>query len=198
MTALRDRNFWIITFSVGLCFFCMGAIMTHLVAHAIDLGFSPVKQAPFIGAMGAFVGVSGKLLFGWVTDRIETRVAFWIAIFFLIAGTTLILFAETFTELLIAAGVYGFGMGGIVPLYASLIGEAYGRANFGRVMGLMSVSMLPIQTGGLPFAGWVYDRTGNYVTAYMSFIAVFIVAACILTGLRKNGPNGNGQSIARE
>jgi OFA family oxalate/formate antiporter-like MFS transporter len=198
VSALRDRNFWVINTTVGLCFFCMGAILTHLTAHLIDLGFSATAEAPFIVATSAGVGAIGKLLFGWVADHIETRVVFWIAIVFLIAGTTLILFAETLPEFLRAAGVYGFGMGGIVPLYASLIGDAYGRANFGRIMGLMSLTMLPIHVGGLPFAGWVYDQHLNYDLAYKTFIVVFAVSACILAGLRKNGQNGNAPPIAPE
>jgi predicted MFS family arabinose efflux permease len=198
ISALRDRNFWIINTTVGLCFFCMGAILTHLTAHLIDLGFSVTDEAPFIVATSAGVGAIGKLLFGWVADRIETRLAFWIAIIFLIAGTTLILHAETLPQFLRAAGVYGFGMGGIVPLYASLIGDAYGRANFGRIMGLMSLTMLPIHVGGLPFAGWVYDQYHNYDLAYKTFIILFAVSAFILAGLRKNGQNGNAPSIAPE
>ncbi len=190
VSALRDRNFWVITSTIGLCICCMGAIMTHLVQHVIDMGFSPVTQAPYVAATAAGVGAVGKLLFGWVTDHIDTRVASWLAIGFLIVGTTLIMFAETFPELLAAAVVYGFGMGGIVPLYASLVGDSYGRANFGRIMGLMSVSMLPIQSGGLPFTGWVRDQTHSYDGAYKVFVIVFVIAACLLFALKTNGSNG--------
>ena len=83
-----------------------------------------------------------------------------------------------------AAVVFGLGMGGIVPLWGALIGAAFGRFAFGRVMGLMSPCMLPIQMLGVPFAGYVFDRTGSYEPAFRIFIALYGVAIGVLVFLR--------------
>ena len=89
------------------------------------------------------------------------------------------------SSLLLAGGVFGLGMGGIVPLWASLVGEVFGRSSFGRVMGLMSPCMLLIQALGVPFAGYVFDQTGNYAIAFRTFLVVYVIAALILLTLRQ-------------
>jgi hypothetical protein len=51
-------------------------------------------------------------------------------------------------------------------------------------MGLMSPFMLPIQALGVPFAGYVFDRTGSYDFAFQAFLAIYALAAVILVFLR--------------
>lgn len=180
---LSQGVFWTMVFVVALNFFAMGATLTHMVPHATDLGYSGM-QAAIILAASAGAGVIGKLLFGWVTDAIETRYAFWLAMAFQAAGELIFLFAETYTGLMFAGLVFGFGMGGVVPLWGSLVGEAYGRETFGRVMGLMNPCMLPLQVSGVPFAGWMFDRTGNYDAVFITFFAAYAIAAVILARFR--------------
>ena len=86
--------------------------------------------------------------------------------------------------LVVVGAVFGFGMGGIVPLWGSLIGEHFGRASFGRVMGLMGPYMLPIQVAGVPFAGLVYDLTGEYTIAYQTYLGIYVLASIWLLTLR--------------
>ena len=180
---LAEGVFWTMVFVVALNFFAMGATLIHMVPHTIDLGYS-TDQAGFILAASAGSGVIGKFLFGWVTDAIETKYAFWLAIAFQAAGMLMFLFAEAYWGLMAAALVFGFGMGGVVPLWGCLVGEAYGREAFGRVMGLMNPCMLPLQASGLPFAGWMYDRNGNYDAVFVTFFAAYALAAIILARFR--------------
>ncbi len=75
-------------------------------------------------------------------------------------------------------------MGGVIPLWGALIGAAFGRFAFGRVMGLMSPCMLPIQMLGVPFAGYVFDRWGSYDLAFEIFIVLYLIAIGALVWLR--------------
>ena len=181
---LRDRDFWAITVVIGLCFFAMGATLTHTIPHATDMGFS-ASSAAFVLSVCALVGVIGKVLFGWIADHIDTRIALWAAIGFQAMGTILLMRAHTYPLLLAALGVFGLGMGGVVPIWGSLVGEVFGRASFGRVMGLMSPCMLPIQAFGVPYAGYVYDHTGSYDVAFRTFLVVYVLAAITLLSLRQ-------------
>ena len=183
LETIRDRNFWAITITIGLSFCSMGAVLTHMIPHVTDLGFSTERAALVISA-GAGVAVVGKLLFGWITDHIDTRIALWLALSFQACGLMLLLNVDTYPMILTGAGIFGFGMGGIVPLWGSLIGEYFGRAIFGRIMGLMSPCMLPVQLLGVPYAGFVFDRTGSYDIAYETFLGVYVLAACVLLTLR--------------
>lgn len=192
---IMQRNFWAITILVGLNFFSMGAILTHMIAHTRDMGIEPLK-ASFVITACAGVGVTGKLLFGYIADFVDTRIAMLCALGFQAAGTIILLNAHSYGALLAVGAVFGMGMGGIVPLWGSLIGEYFGRMSFGRVMGLMSPCMLPIQVGGVPFAGLVYDRTGSYTFAFQTFLGVYVIAALMLLVLRHPEVGEARESVA--
>ncbi len=180
---LRDRNFWVIAIVVALNFTCMGAILTHSVPHVTDLGFSPAAAAWILSAM-AGAGALGKPVFGAVTDRVDKRSAMWLASAIQIAGVLALLQADTYPLLLLSGALFGFGMGGVVPMHGALVGAAFGRHAFGRVMGLMSPAMLPINMIGQPFAAYIFDRTGSYDWAFQSFVVVFALSMGVLTMLR--------------
>ena len=86
-------------------------------------------------------------------------------------------------------------MGGIVPLWASLLGEVFGRNTFGRVMGLMSPCMLPIQTTGIPLAGYIYDRTQSYNIAFFVFLGAYACSAIVLLFLHPPSSAQNPQKL---
>lgn len=191
LETMRNRNFWIITLVVGLNFCANGAILIHIVDHVQQLGFSDA-QSPWVLSAIAAMGVVGKILFGWIADFIDKRAAFWLAMTLQISGAALFSFVQTYPALIATGAIFGLGMGGIVPLWGSLIGAAFGRNVFGRVMGLMSPCMLPIQSAGIPFAGYIFDEKGSYIVAFQTFIIVYLAAMAVLAFLRlpKREPGG--------
>ena len=46
--------------------------------------------------------------------------------------------------------------------------------------------MSVIHLGGTPFAGWVFDTTGSYDWAFYTFLALYMLAAVAVFGLRVN------------
>jgi MFS family permease len=180
---LRELNFWVIALVVGLNFFANGAVLIHIIPYATDIGFEPMKAAWVLSTMAGF-GVLGKVLFGWIADRLPKRVAFWIATGLQGLGVVLILNVQEYGWLLLAGTIFGLGMGGVIPLWGALIGAGFGRQAFGRVMGLMTPVMLPIHILGIPYAGWIYDRTGSYEIAFFSFTGIYVLAIAVLLLLR--------------
>ena len=73
-----------------------------------------------------------------------------------------------------------------MPMQGAVVGAAFGRASFGRVMGAMRLPMSVIHLGGTPFAGWVFDTTGSYDWAFYTFLALYMLAAVAVFGLRVN------------
>ncbi len=182
---LRDTDFWSVTITIALNFCAIGGTLVHIVNHVTDLGFSASKAAFVLSTMCG-LGVAAKFLFGWLTDRIDTRYALWIAIGLQVAGTALLIVVRTYPALLVSGAIFGLGMGGIFPIQAFLIAEVYGRRSFGRVMGLMGPCMLPIQIAGIPFAGYIFDQKESYTPAFLTFVALYLVAACVLLLLRRS------------
>ncbi len=181
---LSSLNFWVITATIGLNFFAMSAMLTHMIPHAADLGIS-ASDAAYLLSIAAGFGVFGKVLFGYVTDFVDSRLAMWLAIGFQAAGTIVTIFSTTYWPLALSAGLFGFGMGGVLPMWGVLNGESFGRHSFGRAMGLMSPCMLPVQSAGVPFAAYIFDRQGHYDAAFYTFLGVYGLSAVIILFLRK-------------
>lgn len=180
---LTDNRFWMIAIPIALNFFSLSAVLTHTVPYMTDLGFSPATAALILSA-SAGAGSIGKPLFGMLTDQMDKRVTLALCAGLQLIGVLMMIYVRNYVLLLIASGIFGIGMGGVVPLQAALVGAAFGRKPFGRVMGLMSPAMLPIQMLGVPFAGHVFDKTGSYRFAYQVFAFAFALSLGLLSRLR--------------
>jgi MFS family permease len=182
-TLLRDWKFWMITLCVGLLFCVMGATLTHMVPRVTDMGYTLLQAAPVL-SFGAAAGVLGKVVFGWIVDRLDPRLAILAALGTQFLGQLGMLSVESYAAFALSATLFGFGMGGVVPLHGAIAGIAFGRENFGKVMGLMRPAMMPLQVAGLPFAGWVFDSFGDYRLAFQIFLGLYVLSALCAWGMR--------------
>ncbi len=181
--AVRERSVWIIALVIGLNFAGTSAVILQIYPHTTDLGYSATQAATVLSVM-AGMGALGKPLFGWLADRYDRRGCMWGTIVLQAIGLLGIMNATTYVSLLGSGALFGLGYGGILPLWGVLLGALYGREEFGRVMGLMGPMMIPFQTLGIPFAGWVFDRTGSYDNAFLTFLGLYAASALILALLR--------------
>ncbi|MEM6703929.1 MAG: MFS transporter [Acidobacteriota bacterium] len=180
---LRDRNFWVLAIVIALTFCPNSGTLTHIIPHVTDLGFSGGRAALVLSVI-AFLGVLGKVLFGWVSDRIDKRLALFFAVVGQAIGVLVFRQTESYALILVGGAIFGLSMGGMVPLWGAAIGALFGRDRFGRVMGLMRPVMLPIQTIGVPLAGWLYDVQGNYQTAFGVFFGFYCASMLLMLALR--------------
>lgn len=173
---LRERNFWAIVLTFALMFCCMSTTLTHMVPRLTDLGHD-LSLASLVMSLCAGLGVLGKLSFGWLGDKLPVRrimlliiVLQFVGQYIMYANVDLIWFA-------LGAAVFGYGVGGVVPMHGTVIGKTFGRERFGAVLGAMRPAMFPVQIIGVPFAGWVYDTTGSYAQAFEVLLVLYFFAA---------------------
>ena len=180
---IRNSNFWYLLITIGLLFCIQSATLIHMVPQLTDRGIDLIS-ASVIASSTALFGVMGKLIYGALVDRWDVRWALWLAIAFQVAGQLFMLFGNGYSGFLIGASLFGFGMGGIVPMQGAVVGAAFGRENFGRVLGAMRPPMAIIHLLGVPFAGWVYDSTGTYEPAFLTFLGLYAVTTLVVLGIR--------------
>ena len=160
----------------------MSATLTHMVLRVSDLGYTVLQAAPIL-SFGAAAGFLGRSL--WLSGgsgRPPSGPLFGDRTQFL--GRLGMLQTTDYALFALFATLFGFGMGGIVPLHGAIAGQVFGRENFGKVMGLMRPAMMPLQITGLPFAGWVFDRFGAYDLAFQVFLVLYGVSALCASALR--------------
>ena len=180
---IRNSNFWYLLITIGLLFCIQSATLIHMVPQLTDRGIDLIS-ASVIASSTALFGVMGKLIYGALVDRWDVRWALWLAIAFQVAGQLFMLFGSGYSGFLIGASLFGFGMGGIVPMQGAVVGAAFGRESFGRVLGAMRPPMAIIHLLGVPFAGWVYDSTGSYEPAFLTFLGLYAVTTLVVLGIR--------------
>jgi MFS family permease len=180
---LRSRNLWVIAIPFAMTFSALSAILLHLVPYADDVGIPPYRTA-WVLSVAAGTGALGKLAFGWLVDRLDARIAVWISFAAQMIGLMMIMQGGSYGDLLAGAMVFGFGMGGVIPLQGAVTGAAFGRLSFGKVLGLMRPVQLPLHALGIPLAGWIHDSTGSYDLAWRIFLGVYVAASLVIFGLR--------------
>jgi MFS family permease len=181
--ALRERNLWVIAIACGLAFMVLSACLLHIPAHATDIGFTGAQGASLISAIAISSAVA-KIAFGWIARKIGELYSLQLAFVMLGVGTLGLNFATEIESMFVIVSVLGLGLGGVMPLCAALLANAFGPASFGPMMGLLTLIMIPFQSIGQPIAGGVFDALGSYTSAWFGFGAVMLVAMATLAMLR--------------
>lgn len=180
---LRSPNFWIISLPFAMTFAVLSAVLIHLVAYAGDLGIDGYHATHAV-SLAAGAGAVGKVFFGRLADRVDPRMAIWTSFAVQVAGLLLLLAADAYASLVGGGAIYGFGMGGVVPLQGAVTGRAFGRLSFGQVMGLMRPVQVPLNMIGVPLAAGIHDRTGSFEGAFVIFLGVYLASSAIIAFLR--------------
>jgi len=184
---LSNPTFWVISLTFALVLSSLSPILTNMIPFVTDMGISPYRAASIL-SFSAGAGVLGKIVFGWLADNMDSRITIISSILAQLFGVILLTQATQYTTLVLAAMIFGFGMGGVVPLQATITGKIFGRENFGKVMGLLRPTMMPITLTGLPLSNWIFDNYGSYQTAFKISIGAYILAIFIISRLKLESP----------
>ncbi len=151
----------------------------HIAAFAGDLGIPAVAAASVLSVIG-IGGMAGRLSCGVVADAFGPCPTLIVICSMQAVSFLLFASADTLTALWIAALVFGISYGGGVALLPPLCGNLFGRRHVGSVVGaIFAIAGSPAAVG--PYlAGWMYDVSGSYVTAF-HLAAVLNVVAVVLT-----------------
>jgi MFS family permease len=181
--ALRQPNLWLISLATGLAFMATTALLNHIIAFGTDAGFS-ASRAAVLASLAAGGAALGKLLFGWLCDRIGEPNAYIISLASQALGIAALIEVEGYPLMAGVVLLTGIGLGGTLPLSSAILARAFGRAAFGPMMGLMWPIAIPLQLAGPIFAAWIYDTTGSYRLAFMIFVGMLAIAIVLIRRVR--------------
>ncbi len=71
-------------------------------------------------------------------------------------------------------------MGAAITLNPSMRARYFGRKAFGTIQGTSMMLLTPVGIAAPIYAGWIYDTTGSYLTAFSLFTGLLGVASSIL------------------
>jgi sugar phosphate permease len=185
--ALRTPAFWLISFGHGFTSMVIIAIMAHLGLLIEDKGFS-VQTTGWIVAAYTAVSMVFQLVGGYVGDRMPKRVALCIFTVVQAIAVVVLTFADSLATFYLFAVLFGMGFGGRNPLTVAIRGDYFGRASFGKILGLSTVPMNVLLMIASPFAGYVRDVRGTYTVAFLVLAALNLLGALLFLLAKRPSP----------
>lgn len=176
---LKNRNFILVAVVMSLMFATYTGVMSNMVPFAMGRGLS-AEEAAFLISGLAVAGIVGKLLFGAVADRIDLRWALGASMVTVITSLGVFIGLSGYLALMVGSMLLGLAAGGMLPVWGALLAVLFGATNYGRVMGMMNPVIMPLTLAGAPLAGFIFDQTGAYTGAFMTFAAGLCVGIALL------------------
>jgi len=141
------------------------------------------KGADAVGWLAVFNAV-GRILWGFVSDRIGRTAAF--VLMFAFQAVMMFLLAGMKTELTlaVAASIVGFNFGGNFALFPSATADLFGAKNLGANYGWVFTSYGIAGVVGTYAGNTAKTMTGSYQAAFLLASALCVVSAILAVGLQ--------------
>jgi len=172
---LTTSRFWIPVLCMLPLTAGFSAAHFNLGAYGRDLGFD-LDTVGMLLALSSLCMILGKFLFGGLGDRVDHRKLYWLAAASMAVAMLLLQDEPSLAVLAIGVVFLGLAGGGILPLQGVIIASRFGVTSFGRVMGFVMLGVLFSGMGPL-LAGWAYDLTGTYDSAFLILMASLLPAS---------------------
>jgi sugar phosphate permease len=138
--ALKTRNFWVLSVGTSVSFMAMSALFVHIMPFLESIGISREK-AGLVVTFTILFSVLGRIGLGWLSDYIDRRHAFAIAIGLQVIGLFIFANIQNLWHVIPFLLTFSPGYGAPIPLRPAIQGEYFGRKHFGAIQGFfMSVS----------------------------------------------------------
>ena len=180
--AMQVPAFWLLAGTFFICGYTSnGLVLTHLIPHAAEHGFSEMHAAQALGIMGA-MNILGTVASGWICDRFGRKGP--LAFYYGVRGLSLLflLYVWNVPSLHIFAAIFGLNYISTVPPTTTLTANIFGRYSVGSLSGWIFFSHQVGAALGAAIGGWVFQTTGSYSWAFisaalMAFLAVPLALA---------------------
>lgn len=176
---LKVPVFWFVALLHSIYLFGHISIFHHGYALFIDRGIPAMTAGTMIGVLG-FFSLSGKIVLGYLSDRIPVRYVMMTALLLAAVSMLPLFMAELNWQAWLFIVFWGFLECGVIALQPVLVASLFDKAIIGKMLGIFTVFSVIPQLVGPPFTGYVFDITGSYNLALVVFIAFYIVSAVLV------------------
>ena len=184
--AMASATFWLIFATYVLQLMGLSAMNFHFVPYLIqEAHYTPQQAASFLG-FTVLLSIPGRLLFGWMADRISPAVVLAIVGILLACGPSLleVLFVQMGLDnvnlLWLYTVPYGLGIAGNAVVLPILVSRCFGVLHFSKIMGLVMSGFAIGIVVGIPGAGKIFDASGSYEIAFLACIVIFLASSILV------------------
>lgn len=171
--ARRTKAFWLIVVFTLCTPFVQGATNLHMVANFQDKGMDNLLAVSVLPIFALSASLS-IFPMGLLLERIHVRFGAMLQAGVLIVSLLVLLVADDYWEAVVFAVLFGVAAGMRNIVETLLLANYFGRGSLGAIKGFSAPFRMISPIGPL-FAGFVYDVSGSYQTAFITFVGVAFV-----------------------
>ena len=185
--ALTNPAFWLLFIARTLASMGNQVIVTHQVAHAVDVGYSTVFAASIFGLMGV-ISIGGRILFGYLADIMNRQMVFtWVQLISAVGIFALLMLHDTTAPWLLYtyAVCYGLGQGSRALVLSAISADIFHGKHFGAIFGYFTFSIGLGGAIGAWLGVFLVDLNHNYTIAFWVSLACLIISVFIVLASAK-------------
>jgi sugar phosphate permease len=174
---LTNRAFYLLALGSMCSIAAVGGTNQHLKLFlSLDRAYSQAEAARVISLVLA-VSIVGRLLMGWLADRVPRKFVMLLIYLLVAAAVPLLIVGSSGSLMYVFAIVFGLGLGGeylIIPLMAA---ELFGVRVLGRVMGIILTADGVAEATAPMLVGYLRDLQGSYDVAFFLLVGAALLGA---------------------
>jgi sugar phosphate permease len=187
-SVLSSPAFYLLALGSMCLIAAVGGTNQHLKLFlSLDRGYTQADAAGIISLV-LTVSIAGRLLMGWLADRMPRRHVMLLIYLLVACAIPLLLVRSSGMTMYGFAAIFGLGLGGeylIIPLMA---GELFGVKVLGRVMGIVLTADGVAEATAPMLVGYLRDRTGSYDVGFFVLVGAALLGTAAIWLLPKPAP----------
>ena len=176
--ALRDVGFLSVSIAFALVLFAQVGFIVHLISF-LDSVTGRERAAIAVALMTA-MAVVGRVLFSFVIDRLNQRLASSLSFVSQAVALALVINVHDDIVLMSACALFGFSVGNLITLPALIVQREFDPRSFGVLISLITAINQITYAFGPGVVGLLRDVSGSYALPFYGCIAVELVAAMLI------------------
>ena len=185
--AVKSKPFIFLNMAETIRMMAVTAVVVHLMPYLSALGFYR-STGGIVAAALPLVSILGRFGFGWWADRYDKRVV--LAATFLIMGAGLLVFSMVREMKMVVLFLLLFspGFGGSMVVRGAILREYFGKASFGKMLGIVLGSASIGGILGPTLAGYAFDSLGGYTLVWQLMSAFSMLAVVLALRMKPSRP----------
>ena len=169
--AIRTPAFWLLLLYTVMVYPIQAGISLHQAPHLIERGIAPALAATIVSTFSAMSALA-TLACGFLPRRLPIRYPLALIAACFVASPLLMKTISSPGEAYLAAGLFGFAVGGILTLLPIAWADYFGRTHFGAIRSVALSAQVVAQAAGPLISGALRDWTGDYQLSLSLFAAL--------------------------
>ena len=180
-SVLRSVGYYQYVFALGLQQMGFSALVIFQVPALQTFGLT-AQEAGLAVLIWTIGGLPGRLASGFLADKFDKRFVLAAAFIMQLIGLFFFLTTTNLSGAILYGVTHGIGWGMTTPSRLALQGELWGRAIFGRLMGIQTGTSAIGSILSPIFVGWWFDTFNEYKTPILLlFLPLFLCIVLIIT-----------------